>query len=255
MNARESGQALVGALVVTTLAFLMAGAVAVGASALLSQENNGQNASSSDLTIQDALAAAVAGVAGKGVAGGSAPCTSPTLLSATVLPSGYSSQARCARVDGVPSGPLTLLPLPWSGNCAIVDLSAYSHSHVLIWFSANGNVSAWIDNTQSGCRQRQTLCSGSASGSVSQLVLDCDIAAEAQEECSGNCQNDPVYLHVQSSAQSPVMARLATYASSGGSIYVLAATTGIPGGPANEEADVWVSQDGASTQLRFEGTL
>jgi hypothetical protein len=260
MSAGQSGQALVGALVVTTLAFLMAGAVAVGASALLSQESNGFNASSRDLTVQDALAAAAAGVAGKGSSGGSAPCSPPTLLSTTVLPNGYSSQARCLRVDGVPAGPITLLPLPWSGNCAMVDLSTYSSSHVLIWFSANvpgsGNVTATIDNNRSSCGGGSALCNQRASGSVSQLLLDCDIALEGQEECDGNCGNGgPVYLHVQNAGHSPVRARLATYSATGGSIYVLAATTGMPGGPANEEADVWVSRDGATTALRFEGTL
>jgi hypothetical protein len=249
MKRRQTGQALVGSLVVTTLAFLMAGAVAVGTSALLSQEsNNGPNASSRDLSAQDALAAAVAGVAGKGSASGSAPCSTPTLLPATVLPSGYASQAYCARVDGVPSGSPTLVKLPWSGNCAVADMSKYSNAHVLIWFSSNGSVSAWVDKSSSGCKQTLPLCSNSASGSVSQLVLDCDLAA------NGN-GTPPLYIHVQNSAQSPLLVRLAQYAGSGGSIYVLAASTGLPGGPADEEADVWVSPDGAQTELRFEGIL
>lgn len=51
------------------------------------------------------------------------------------------------------------------------------------------------------------------------------------------------------------MVRLAQYSSSGGSIYVLAAPTGVAGGPAYEVADIWVSQDGATTALRLEGAL
>jgi hypothetical protein len=254
MKRRQTGQALVGSLVVTTLAFLMAGAVAVGTSALLSQEsNNGPNASSRDLSAQDALAAAVAGVAGKGSGGGSAPCSTPSLLPATVLPSGYSSQAHCARVDGVPSGPLTLVRL--SGNCAFADMSSYSSDRVLIWFSSKGNVSAWVDN-QSGCKQKNPLCSNVAptvDGSIFQLVLDCDIAA--QNPVQYGTGNTTLYLHVQNSGQSPFLVRLARYTSSGGAIYVLAASTGLPGGPAYEEADVWVSPDGAQTALRFEGIL
>ena len=128
MSRRQDGQALVGALVVTTLAFLMAGAVAVGASALLSQESGSQNGSSRDFGVQDALAAAVAGVAGQGTGGGSAPCSPPGSILTARLPSGYVSQALCLRADGVEPGPLTLLQLPsWSGSCAVVDVSSYSH--------------------------------------------------------------------------------------------------------------------------------
>jgi hypothetical protein len=258
MTSPQVGQALVGALVVTTLAFLMAGAVAVGASALLSQESSPQNASSRDLAAQDALAAAVAGVAGQGSAGGSAPCSQTSTDSAT-LPSGYVSQALCTRVDAVPSGPLTLLQLPWSNNCAVLDVSSYSNDHVRIWFSANGNTGAWVDSNQSGCKQKQSLCAGNGGGTVVQLLLDCDFA-EAQEGNGGgkanvNGSGGGQYLHVQNSGQSPILARLAKYDTSGGSIYVLAASTGVPGGPDHEEADIWVDQDGTGTALRYEAAL
>jgi hypothetical protein len=249
MSRRQGGQALVGALVVTTLAFLMAGAVAVGASALLSQESNRQNASSRDLAAQDALAAAVAGVAGQGRANGSAPCSQPTSFN-TSLPSGYVSQALCLRADGVSPGSLTLIQLPWSRGCAVVDVSGYSQNHVLLWFSAYANVSAWVDESRSGCSQGRPICAASGRGPIAQVLLDCDLAAsqEAQEN------NGDLFLHVQNPAQSPVLVRLAQYASSGGSIYVLAANTGLVQ-PAFEEADIWVSSDGTTTALRFEGTL
>lgn len=250
MTSPQDGQALVGALVVTTLAFLMAGAVAVGTSALLSQESSPQNPSSRDLAVQDALAAAVAGVAGQGSAGGSAPCSQTSTLSAT-LPSGYVSQALCTRVDGVPTGPLALRQLTWSNTCAVLDISSYSNDHVRFWFSANGSTSAWVDNNQSGCKQKQTLCADSGNGPVVQLLLDCDFT----EEQEGNGNNGGQYLHVQNSGQSPILVRLAQYDTSGGSIYVLAASTGVPGGPAHEEADIWVDKDGAGTSLRYEAAL
>jgi hypothetical protein len=249
MSRRQDGQALVGALVVTTLAFLLAGTVAVGASALLSQETNSHNASSRDLAAQDALAAAVAGVAGKGSAGGSAPCDRAGLLNSTVLSSGYATQAQCVRVDGVNAGPLTLVQLPWSAGCAVVEVSGYSSSHLLIWFTARGNTNAWVDGNSSGCnRQRGAICSDNGSAFVTH-GLDCDFT-EIQEGNDGD-----QYLHVQNPAQSPVRIRLAPYNNAGGSIYVLAATTGVPGGPTYEVADLWVSPDGATTALRLEGTL
>lgn len=253
MSRRQDGQALVGALVVTTLAFLMAGAVAVGASALLSQEGNPQNASSHDLAAQDALAAAVAAVAG-----GSSTCSQSSSTLATIV-----SQAQCVRVDGIPSGPFTpwdlnssqqlnLVGLPaWSSNCDWLDISRYrsksttSNNHVRIWFTASGSASAWVDQT-SGCKKsKNPVCTDNPpSNSVTQVLLDCQL------------DDDPsFYLHVNNPSQSPVLVRLAQGDGSGGSIYVLAASTGLAGGPAYEEADLWVSQDGSIAKLLFEGTL
>jgi hypothetical protein len=229
MRRPQDGQALVGALVVTTLAFLMAGAVAVGASALLSQESNPQNASTRDLDVQSVVAASVSWVAGKGTQAGGAPCSAATTLGSVLLPNGFTSQTNCIRADGVPSGPLTLLPLGWSSGCAVVDLTSYSDSHILVWLSAAG-ASGWIDKFPSGCKQRSITCNDAGAGSATHL-LNCDLSDD---------EGDPQYLHVKNAGQSPEVARLA-------------ATTGVPGGPTYEAADVWVSPDGATTALRYEG--
>ena len=255
MSRRQDGQALVGALVVTTLAFLLAGTVAVGASALLSQETNSHNGSSRDLAAQDALAAAVAGVAGKGSAGGSAPCDRAGPLNSTLLPSGYTTQAQCVRADGVPAGPLTLVQLPWSAGCAVVEVSGYSSSHLLIWFTARGNTNAWVDGNSSGCKQQKgAVCPDNGSAFVTH-GLDCDFTESQEGNGNGNGNGGDQYLHVQNPTQSPVRVRIAPYDGSGGSIYVLAATTGMPGGPTYEVADIWVSADGGTTALRLEGTI
>jgi hypothetical protein len=249
MSHGQDGQALVGALVVTTLAFLMAGTVAVGASALLSQESNPQNASSYDLATQDALAAAVALVAGKGSAGGSAACSQQTTFNpATTLPSnGYPSQAQCIRGDGVPFDPLSQGSLDWKKFvCPVVKVSSSPTGHLLIWFTASGSANTWVD-TDSGadCTKSTGACSDRGSGATH--LLDCNLT----DGDSGSA----IYLHVQNSVHSPAMFRFAQYSSSGGSIYVLAAPTGVAGGPAYEVADIWVSQDGSTTALRLEGTL
>ena len=90
------------------------------------------------------------------------------------------------------------------------------------------------------------VCAGTAlPGPVGQVALDCDF---------GN-NNGSLYLHVVNVSSSPALVRLLSYDRSAGSIYMLAASTGLAGGPAYEEADIWVSQDGASTALRFEGLL
>jgi hypothetical protein len=253
-------------LVVTTLAFLMAGTVAVGASALLSQENSPLNASSRDLAAQDALAAAVANVAGQGSAGGSPPCSQSTLFNPTTLPSnGYSSRANCLRADGVASGPLALVPVAWSHACPVLTVSGSSTGHFLIWFTASGNANAWVDtDSAADCTQSETDCSDLVSGPVH--VLACNFTqGQVGQSGNGNRNSDRIsnsndsggglYLHIQNSTQSPAMVRLAQYSSSGGSIYVLAAPTGVPGGPTYEVADIWVGSDGAGTALRLEGTL
>ena len=249
MSRRQDGQALVGALVVTTLAFLLAGTVAVGASALLSQETNSHNGSSRDLAAQDALAAAVAQVAGKGNTGGSAPCSSPQILTAT-LPNTYVSRALCTRVDGIANDGLKLLQL-LSPGCFQVDVSTYrsmsssSNNHVRIWFSASGTASAWVDQT-SGCKgPKSPIClDNPPQGSVSQVLLDCQF------------DDDPsFYLHVVNPSSSSGLIRLAQGDSAEGSVYVLAASTEPAGSAAYEEADLWVSADGLTTKLLFEGSL
>ncbi len=249
MSGRQSGQALVGALVVTTLAFLMAGTIAVGASALVSQESNRQNASSRDLAAQDALAEAVAAVAGQGSASGSAPCSPAATLRGT-LPSGYVSSAQCVRVDGVLRAPVTLVHLhPSSPGCAVSSQLPTNpnnpNNQVLIRFSATGSVNAWVDDDSVGCKQQNDAVCIVTPAAVIQVLLKCPLIGSA------------LYLHVQSSAQSPALVRLADYGNSpdAGSIYVLAASTGLAGGPAYEEADIWVSPDGATTALLFEGSL
>jgi hypothetical protein len=251
----QGGQALVGALVVTTLAFLMAGAIAVGASALLSQESGAQNANSRDLAVQDALTAAVAAVAGRGRSAGNAPCSSTTTLS-TTLPSGYVSQATCTRVDGIPPQTPALLPLRWSGSCGLADLTNYSGNQVELWFSARGAAGAWVDSRSSGCRPRSPVCAGTAmSGPIGQLYLNCDFSSGDGDGNGNGNNNGSQYLHVVNLASSPALVRLLPYDRTAGSIYVLAAGTGVAGGPSYEEADIWVSRDGASTALRFEGVL
>ena len=119
----------------------------------------------------------------------------------------------------------------------------------MIWFSAAGNANAWVDTTPSGCKPDEPICSDNVTGSVTQVLLDCEF-----DEEDGNAAQK-LYLHVQNLGRSPSLVRLAQYTSSGGSIYVLAATTGVPGGPTYEVADIWVSPDGATTALRLEGTL
>jgi hypothetical protein len=70
---RQSGQALVGTLVIMVIVFAMAGALALAASSLLDRQSTHRTAIDSDLRASDSITAAVAQVAGRGKDSGP-PC-------------------------------------------------------------------------------------------------------------------------------------------------------------------------------------
>jgi hypothetical protein len=278
---QQSGQALIATLVIMLFVFAMAGAIALAASSLLNRQNTTRNALDGDLRAGDAIAAAVAHVAGKGVAA-SAVChpypDSPETLT-NPLPRGYVSSVSCLRMDEVATPQvLTSVLIPWNSACATPTVQLPSRNRVWVFFSAlaGAGLRAWVDGA-AGCSsspQGKVECqfSQTTGRGVALVAMDCDLA-----EVTGNS-----FLHVWNPLSSPTAARLANNATpaaggngangngngggnngrsaaaapvdTSGSIYELAATTGL-GSPLYEEGAVFVSRDGKETALVAEGSL
>lgn len=243
-------------LVTVALVFFMAGALAVATSATLSEEAT-QPRFNDDLNRVNAITAAIAQVLGN--AGSPSLCRSAP-LAATLLPlqgqqpryggTPFVSRPLCARMDNVSVSP-TLLKVSWSPSlpsCTVVQLP---NQHLFFWFSARGPTRAWIDNLSSGC-----VVSGSKSAKQACVALLPAGVGQVAKECDLSSMPGTSYLHVTNAnpVPEPVVLRYGAYDSSaGGSLYLLAAPTGGTG--QYEEADLWVSGDGTTARLLFEGVL
>jgi hypothetical protein len=273
----ESGQALVGTLVIMVLVFAMAGSVALAASSLLDQQTSHRTAIDTDLRASDAITGAVAHVAGHGQDNGPV-CDSSTTSFPNRLP-GFDSTATCLRVDEVASATLGVIALPWSGGCANAPLTG--SGKVVLFFSAlaSGGLKTWVDGNPrcDSDSYGSGKCTSSITATVGLRAIECDL---------GQVQG-PV-LHVLNPLSSPAAVRFVNKSSTSGSgtgggggangggtsqsgsenggsqaattgpigsIYELAASTGLPAGPQFEEGSVFVSHDGISTVLVSEGAL
>jgi hypothetical protein len=253
----ESGQALVGTLVIMVLVFAMAGSVALAASSLLDQQTSHRTAIDNDLRASDAITGAVAHVAGHGQDSGPV-CDSSTTSFPNRLP-GFDSTATCIRVDDVASSTLGVIALTWSNGCANAPLTG--SGKVVLFFSAlaSGGLKTWVDgNTRCDSDSYGSgKCTSSITATVGLKAIECDL---------GQVQG-PV-LHVLNPLSSPAAVRFVSKVSGSenggnqgattgptGSIYELAASTGLPAGPQFEEGSVFVSHDGISTVLLSEAAL
>jgi hypothetical protein len=258
----ESGQALVGTLVIMVLVFAMAGSVALAASSLLDRQTSHQGAISTDLRTSDALTAAVAHVAGRGLQAQPTCATASPATFSTILPGGFNSSVSCLRFDEVTTPDVGAVALTWAGGCATVPLPSGVRSRSWVFFGAlaGAGLAAWVDG-QAGCDPRaaeRAECRFSSTATVALAAMDCDLAEIGSQ---------PI-LHVVNPLSSPAAARFvtngtppaggdeggATPVDTTGSIYVLAATTGLTAGPQFEEGAVFVSRDGAATALLSEET-
>jgi hypothetical protein len=265
----ESGQVLVGTLVIMVLVFGMAGSVALAASSLLDRQASRRSAIDSDLRASDALTYAVANIAGRGL-----DVTDQQFLKdclpaksfSNSLPGGFQSTASCSRFDGViiPVGgsapDVSAIPLLWAGRCASAPLSTNVGSYWVFFnaLSSSGLV-AWVDN-QANCGQAvpggaECPKSVAPGQSIAQVAMDCNLA-----------ELRTPFLHIVNRLSSPAVARFVANNSSSppvdhdggdttGSIYELAATTGLGAGQQFEEGAVFVSRDGKATALVSEGSL
>jgi hypothetical protein len=258
----ESGQALIGTLVIMVLVFAMAGSVALAASSLLDRQSSHQGAIASDLRASDALTAAVARVAGRGLQAQPGGLCAPATTFSTFVPGGFTSTASCLRFDEVPTPDVSAIALNWGGGCATVPLPSSFGTRSWIFFSAlagaGAGLTAWVDG-EAGCDRRaagsdEAKCPYFATTTVGQAAMDCNLAEIRTQ----------AILHVVNPLASPVAVHFVsngTPQSGGsqvdttGSIYELAGTTGLTAGPQFEEGAVFVSRDGATTALVSEGAL
>lgn len=267
MNRRtaQSGQALVATLALMVLVFGIAGGIAFAASTLLDDQSSHRTAISRDLRAQDVVSAEVARVAGRGATGG--PCQSTTIWN-NLLPEGYTSKATCLRVDQVVGPALGSIVLPWLGGCASSPVPASQGSNVWLFFNAlaGSGITAWVDANAScnpGGYSRGD-CKFSGASQVVQAFVTCDLS-----------EFHPPVVHVMNRVPSPTTIRFTGNSNpteqgqdgdgdgggqgngssdGAGSIYELFGTTPLSAGTF-EEAFVFVSRDGRTTQLLALGTL
>jgi hypothetical protein len=265
----QRGQALVGVMVVMVILFALAGAVAIGASTLLTNRGSG-TANTNDFRLHSAVNDSVAQVAGSTHVCGAAPAPSPlptptsspipTPLTLALPPPDGTSQTQCVRMDGVSIGAVQRLATqpPASGTCRALNLPFTGPVRVAVVFDVHMSGSGWAYlapddfHAPSGCPTSPPLafdtspCESSFSANGwTQVALTCDIGS-----------NDTAVLRIRSSATSPQQVFAAPqdpHASSLGSFYLLAIQS--PVGATMEEALFYVSNDGNTNRLEYEAPL
>ena len=199
---QESGQVLVGTLVIMILVFAMAGSLALAVTSLLDRQTSHRSAVDNDLRAADALAAAAAIVAGHGVdSNAHSTCgTQDPEIYAANLPGPFKSSVSCRRFDEVSAPPdLRSVVLPWSSNCATVILT--DRGHVWLFLSALGGsgMTAWIDGS-TACNVSNAPSAGChevlAPAGVVHLALGCELTAQTHT------------LHLRTPLSSPAAARV-----------------------------------------------
>jgi len=279
MRAPQSGQALVGAMVVMVILFALAGAVAVAASGLLRQQAATTRAYTDDFGAQSATADAISQVAGTATR-----CAMPTTTAtyarlngavptplAISFPSGMAnltSIAYCARIDQVSTtiGSNFSTDVQWQTSCpATLVPSAISGQRVETFFAARWTAPGfvYVDRSQA-CNTRwaaSTPCQGQSSipGCVAcgatmapaaqvtmiQLALDCDLTGATAGW----------YVHISNQERSPSRIFIVRHDASGGSIYLIAAATRADGAGPYEQSILLVPPAGGTNRLLWEAPL
>jgi hypothetical protein len=291
MRKRQSGQALVGVLVVMLILFALAGAVTLATSVLLRQRATMRTAYSDDFTAQNAAADAISQVAGSSslcrrVTPASFPRLSspepPLLIS---LPNTFPSPvadtpqaAYCRRIDQVASTLPSYLYTnvswdnpPFSSCVKPVPLSSQQGKKVSIFFNArrvNTTVDpyAYVDgngsNGSSNCSSTRPSLSSLPCGyamdhqtapPVIQVLLSCDLTSGSSCGSGSSC-----YLHianVSSSLGRVFIVDQTDPSPSSSSIYLLASATGLRSGQDYEETVLLVSVSTNTNRLLYEARL
>jgi hypothetical protein len=272
-TAGQRGQALVGVMVVMLILFALAGAVAVGASTVLSEGGRRNTASGNDYLARSAVSDTVAQIAGSTArCGAPPPLPSPTPtaspspppppLSLSLPPNSAATQAFCAREDAVVPDSLRDLGSALVGSalvCTTFQLGTPPNTRLAVFFDMRATSRGWasIDTSPT-----PVVCNGPLPGTappapcsrnwvsdglppVTQVALSCDFHPR-----------DHVYLHMSTLGAGPKHVFIAGQdpAANPGSIYLLA--SGIdPANPAYEESILFVSRDGRSNRLLYEAPL
>ncbi len=282
----QRGQAVIGVLVALTVLFALAGAVTIGALALLRQQTGSHNANTDDFAAVSAATDAASLVAGSRTrctltsAATFARTTTPTPLPIRFpnVTTDVAASAYCSRLDGVAVSSLStnlyLTPTWSANNCTAMPLPAVDAGVQRAWvfFDARWSTAgyAYVDGSgaQSCSRTppspKASDCLGttpSAScircgqaidpgGQVVQVTLDCDVS---------DVGGGQLYLHAANpgaaAGQLPPRVFFAAQDPTGGSLYVMVAdTTGRPG-PAYQEVLLFVGPNGSPNQLLYRAPL
>ena len=198
---RQCGQSLVGALITMVLLFSMAGGLIFAVSALLDHQINTGNLFVADFGTQSSITAGAAYVAGHGLSTGAPLCSGSQPLPG-LGSGGELTGVWCRQIDNIAPGTPAVVRLAWAGSCSLTAVNGAGGRHVLIWFSAVGATSAYIDGSASGCSGAGLpYCSASTNGDLAQLALDCDLSSLAAP-----------YLHISNAAQGAGSIRFSQYA-------------------------------------------
>jgi hypothetical protein len=274
MTGRQRGQALVAVMVVMLILFALAGAVAIGASTLLSRRNS-SGQTNDDFRVRSAVNDSVAQVAVPARVCGAAPPPSPppTTSSPTATPLGLrlpppDDQAQlktlCARMDGVAIDGVERLPVPPGQNgtaCRTIDLGKKGRVAVLFDVNVHQGGDAWAfldadDDTLhgqcptslTGIVPKNSPCgSPTLSGGWTQVALTCDIGTDHTAQLHIRASNSSL-VQVFAAVQSP------QDVSGLGSAYLLAVQTPVASS-AMEEALMFVGNDGSTRRLLYEAPL
>lgn len=266
MLVEQRGQALVAVMVVMIVLFALAGAVAIGASTLLTSHGN-SDATNDDFQVRSAVNDAAAQIAGLPRRCGAppplpspSPAPSPTPLPTPlnlVLPNA-TTQAYCARQDSVVPNQVSRVPV--TSNCGTVSLGQ-PNGRLAVLFDTRTTAGGWayLDSNSSTVKCSGPLPSPSpsdlpcrrtiaAGGPVVQVALTCDFA-------SG--ENAFLHLNVAGVGPSQVFRAIAhpqDPSSAVGYLTLVAAGTGVSR-PDFEESLVYISKDGGTHQLLYEAPL
>lgn len=261
LKRRQSGQALVGVLVVMILIFLLAGAVSVGAAALLARLQGAGNAFTDDFAAQSAVAAAASFAAAHPSGCPAAPSGLSSSFTVPHPPPGRPQPGLCTSLSGVPPTPFSSFNLSaWSSDgCSVTDLSPFKSAQITLWIFFNarwrGSAFAYVDNVNlptgstsaPGCPQAMPSgklpCSARPTPEAFPVALSCTLAERP-------------FLFVRNAARQPQQAFYLQPASqdNDGTLYVTAAGTGRGPGKDYEGAVLYRTGRGA-LQLRYEAPL
>ena len=261
LKRRQKGQALVGVLVVMILIFLLAGAVSIGAAALLARLQGTGNAFTDDFAAQSAVAAAASFATAHPSGCSAAVSGLPSTFTVPHPPPGRPQPGLCTSLAGVPPSPFSSFDLgAWSSDgCSVTDLSPFKSAQITLWIFFNarwrGSAFAYVDNVSppSGtisapaCPQvmpsSKLPCSARPSPEAFPVAVSCTLAEHP-------------FLFVRNAARQPKQAFYLQPASqdNDGTLYVTAAGTGRGPGKDYEGAILYRTGRGA-LQLRYEAPL
>jgi hypothetical protein len=264
----QRGQALIGVMVVMTILFALAGAVAIGASTLLNSRG-GSRITNDDFQVRSAVNDSLAQIAGNTrICGASPPLPSPSPVPSPTptpsplslsLPPRVSAQAFCLREDAVVPESVERAR-PRSG-CDTIPLGT-PNGRIAVLFDARGVTGtggwAYLDDRPGSVACSLPFPSPSPSAlpcrrsfgaaQLLQVALTCDFAS-----------GDSAFLHIDVPGPGPQQVFAARQNPQGdpsavGFLYLVASATHVAN-PDYEESLFYVSNDGKTSRLLYEAQL